>query len=370
MIIYILNKASLLEDYFMNTRKNWIDIAKGLGLIFVLIGHTKLYILATIVYIFHMPMFFYLSGYVFSYDKYDFKTFVLKKVKSLLIPYYVLGFFVLIANTITNMYLVDFRLHYLMRITDEQEKIINYFTQERFGTLWYISALFWMSIILACLMKLCKGNHILISLIISFLAIATYVYYALGGGSVYCNLDATLAMLPFYYIGYISSRLDLFNKRIFINHPVGCLFTSIAICLVAGGTNLLYMGEKIDIFYNKYGIIPVMYIGAISGTIAVIILSHKINSRFLTYIGQNSMLIYALHQATIFTIGEIVMYKHNKLWENIASYRILEGIVCIVLSIVIFGALTILIKKSRISMLFGLTRMRDGIQNEYPVHDC
>ena len=55
---------------------NWIDLAKGIGIILVLIGHSKFLpiTLKNYIYSFHMPLFFILSGYVFS-NKYNFKDF-------------------------------------------------------------------------------------------------------------------------------------------------------------------------------------------------------------------------------------------------------------------------------------------------------
>ena len=56
----------------MNNRIKWIDNAKGCAIILVLLGHflscTKL---TAIIYAFHMPLFFFLSGYVFSLRKYE-----------------------------------------------------------------------------------------------------------------------------------------------------------------------------------------------------------------------------------------------------------------------------------------------------------
>ena len=74
-------------------RVEWIDCAKGIGIILVIMGHsicpdTLLYWL----YTFHMPLFFFLSGLTFNFDKYfEFKSFVISKIKSLLIPYALLS---------------------------------------------------------------------------------------------------------------------------------------------------------------------------------------------------------------------------------------------------------------------------------------
>ena len=73
-----------------STRLEYIDIAKGIGLILVVFGHLFSYNgeLSIIIFSFHMPLFFFISGYCFCPHKYnDFESFLVKKVKHLVIPY-------------------------------------------------------------------------------------------------------------------------------------------------------------------------------------------------------------------------------------------------------------------------------------------
>ena len=47
-------------------RISWIDMAKGYGTILVIFAHIHYGGLRTWIYTFHMPLFFFLSGYVFK----------------------------------------------------------------------------------------------------------------------------------------------------------------------------------------------------------------------------------------------------------------------------------------------------------------
>lgn len=76
-----------------------IDILRGIGAILVVIGHlvpsdgnVKVYI-----YAFHMPLFFFLSGFLFN-NKKDFKTYLKGNLKSLILPYFLFNIIALIAN--------------------------------------------------------------------------------------------------------------------------------------------------------------------------------------------------------------------------------------------------------------------------------
>ena len=66
-------------------RKRWIDVLKGIGATLVLFGHL-IYsesFLKIFIYSFHMPLFFFIGGYLFKYEV-NLKRFILKKSRRLL----------------------------------------------------------------------------------------------------------------------------------------------------------------------------------------------------------------------------------------------------------------------------------------------
>lgn len=85
------------------TRIEWLDNAKGIGIILVVIGHsliTKIksdYFIADwafrYIYSFHMAFFLFISGVIFSnakerYFTYNTLDYIKKKFRSLLVPYF------------------------------------------------------------------------------------------------------------------------------------------------------------------------------------------------------------------------------------------------------------------------------------------
>ena len=80
-------------------RDSIVDIAKGIGIFLVVLGHVPLpRELLTAIYLFHMPLFFFLSG-MFFHSEENFIYGVYKKVRTLIIPYF---FFAFIGNS-TNV---------------------------------------------------------------------------------------------------------------------------------------------------------------------------------------------------------------------------------------------------------------------------
>ena len=50
----------------MEKRISWIDMTKGYGVLLVIIGHMYIFNLSSWIYSFHMPLFLFISGYVFK----------------------------------------------------------------------------------------------------------------------------------------------------------------------------------------------------------------------------------------------------------------------------------------------------------------
>lgn len=76
-----------------NTRDDTVDIAKGIGILFVVGGHCGFEIANLPAYSFHMPLFYFISGFFifkYIYDK-NITTccFIKGKFKNLLIPYFI-----------------------------------------------------------------------------------------------------------------------------------------------------------------------------------------------------------------------------------------------------------------------------------------
>ena len=71
----------------MGQRLEFIDIAKGIGIILVVIGHSIGWLVPYHwIYSFHMPFFFFISGFLFTIQGKNFLTFTKKRIRSLLLP--------------------------------------------------------------------------------------------------------------------------------------------------------------------------------------------------------------------------------------------------------------------------------------------
>lgn len=86
----------------MQTRNEVIDVAKGIAIILMVIGHTDSP-LGSFIYLFHMAFFFIISGYLFKERHCEscisLTVFIIKKIKTLWLPYFIWTmFFILLTN--------------------------------------------------------------------------------------------------------------------------------------------------------------------------------------------------------------------------------------------------------------------------------
>lgn len=151
-------------------RVEWIDIAKGFAMILVVIGHTafstsKQEILRAMIFSFHMPLFFILSGMTLSFAD-NWKQLMnktVKDVKNLLIPYVVcyilstiIGLFFAPSN-ITNKYYFTANLLGFIYASGVPT---TFGTYEVFsaGAIWFFVCLFCARLLLRLLFLLIKNN--------------------------------------------------------------------------------------------------------------------------------------------------------------------------------------------------------------------
>ena len=77
----------------MVTRNREVDVLRGILIIFVVLGHSTHGTLHDFIFLFHMPLFFMISGLLISKERMIEKGYYIKKIKQLMIPYFAYGIF-------------------------------------------------------------------------------------------------------------------------------------------------------------------------------------------------------------------------------------------------------------------------------------
>jgi len=289
-------------------RLEWLDISKGLGILLIIAAHARIPVVSTIAYFFHVPLFFYLSGRVFKVSK----DFFRKRINSLVIPYFLYSLLFAIFSFFDNLAMKIVGLPYdFYSVISLFKSLFIY--QNRVTVLWFIDVLFIINVLMFFIDKL--NNKKISHIIVLVMFVLSQLFYRLGYKSLYWNLDIVGSALPFFYLGYLmqNNRKQILNDIKLKIENNNTLFTVVfaLVCLLFGYLNVKLFGTKLDMFESEYGSIALSYISAFSGIFFICLLSKQIHSKFLIFVGKNSMTFFALHQQIVFVlIGHVLSFFH------------------------------------------------------------
>lgn len=120
-------------------RIEYVDLFKSIGILLMVMGHVSFGVYFDhMIHGFHMPMFFWISGYLYN-DKRQISVgqYVLKKAKSLLIPYFSIGLILCAGYSLINGLDPEGLTHFFWD-NSEGIKIV--------GAYWFLTALFFCEV--------------------------------------------------------------------------------------------------------------------------------------------------------------------------------------------------------------------------------
>ena len=129
--------------FHSNERIKYLDIAKGIGIILVIMGHSGFLsdTLNFFVNSFHMPLFFVISGALMYFKKEEnkpFGEFMGAKVDALLTPYFWFSFFILLFYMIQGFVQKTFFSEFVPGFS---ARLISIFTFDGDSVMWFLPAL-------------------------------------------------------------------------------------------------------------------------------------------------------------------------------------------------------------------------------------
>lgn len=339
-------------------RFEYIDIAKGIGILLVVWGH----ILLTgpshrVIYAFHMPLFFLISGMLFKRDNFDgFRDFLKRRAKRLMVPF-------VIYSVVTWIIWAAFRFIRHDNVVSYWDPLLQTVIAKGSGAymvhnsaLWFIPCLFATEIIYFSFSKFNDIAKFAISVC------CAAVSFILG---YYCtddwwfllpwNLDAALIAVLFYCMGNIFSA-KIPNSEIveFLKSHIksaGCLFVVLSAILYWSAMEFgeCSMGSS---SYNCNGAIFV--IRAIIGIAACLLLSVFMNflpkknvlKKYLIREGKSSLDIMSIHIPIkgIVIMGVAILIHHS---IDDINNSLLYSAVAFVITMLIVDSLVAVISRGK-----------------------
>lgn len=288
-----------------SSKRNWITISKGIGILLVVLGHMNIpYGLSVIIYSFHMPLFFLLSGIVFNQIKYNsLKVIIVKKSKTLIYPFFTFSFLYIALYALINS--EAYFINDVLLPSTKQLLLLN----ESINTpLWFLTTLFSIECIFVIFLRSCLSNY---NVIIRFIIIICGGIYlnSYFKNNIILNINIACLNIIFFYIGLrLKSNLDdyLTKSRRYLSITFICtlfVFLVSLSCSIKTGVIL-----KVDILNGIYGNYLLYLLLGLSGSFLVIIIAASFDENFIgtffKFLGNNSLIILGTH--TI--IPQVVRY--------------------------------------------------------------
>ena len=278
------------------TRKVSVDIAKGIGMSLVVLGHMNDYFGANIprtysfIYLFHVPLFFFLSGLFFR-EKEGFGDCLKKKFFRLYVPY-------LLANIF--FFAVEMTRARLMGSSYDGTISWGDLFYAAFGLwpvlsmlsrpTWFILILLRIFIIYKLLQLIFKGNKLLM-LSVCALAGVFGAFFPIEK----FMIGQTLAALPFFSLGHVCTAEFIDNQKVFstINNVIIGIVSAAAVYFIS-------LHQMTNIAVNVYGNILLYFTGAVLGILMVIsgsklLENWAIASKSLSFVGKYTLPILIWH---------------------------------------------------------------------------
>lgn len=312
----------------MNSRKYWIDGLRGFAIILIVLGHFFQGFKFTLyIYIFHVPLFFVISGMCFNSSDSDIRAFFTKKIKSLIVPYFSFGIVV-----VPMAYLLeeDYTFHGFINV------IFSYIIQRRFTTMWFLTTLFVTEIIFKLIHQQAKNKNEMFRVIL-ILSSLFMVYEYIFNIDLPWNLDLSMICLLFYEIGYLIKELKLIDKiknKLNLGFLIGILLSSLGILL--GTISIRITSRRLDIFYGELGMPIIGILGAFFTCVGLVYISFCIpRIKILESIGCHTMSIFALHQMVFKQLFMKILHFETKGGTMILMASCITIILCYCIDICI-----------------------------------
>lgn len=286
----------------------YLDIARGIGMILVVMGHVE-YIDVTVrqfISAFHMPLFFVISGILIwekQEEKRSLAELTKRKLRSIMLPYII---FSLLSFVIEGSRLA-------LKGLEEWDIVFRQLYQslclQGVSTLWFLPALFISELVFVKIRKKCKNSWTIVSvsvivIIVAFLNRLEQDVYQLHAESLKWGLlhDILSMLLRNLFCiglvagGYYVGKYLLPKIRHIWQAFSAMLFFGMVMCLT------IPLNWGVDLRFMNLGSLPLFLTGAVSGTLFVLFFSRLLEAvpfqgvwRPLAYYGRNSMIIMVTH---------------------------------------------------------------------------
>lgn len=289
-------------------REEYIDLYRGIGVILMVMGHMKFMYgpngagqaifgaFDQYIHAFHMPMFFFLSGFCHRKSNVSIGLLIIKQAKKLLVPYLAFG---------TVQYIL-WRLY----IGDSIDPLINLVWVNTdglaiAGAIWFLTALFFVILFYGMIERFIT-NLYLQAVLVVIVSLFGCLLPKITSIRLPYAIDVAFVGLGFYFLGYILKNNKDRNTVSRVMNP------NIIVLIILSIINvfLIMCNNSVNMRTAKYDFIPLFWINAVLAIIIGMRLCKLICDKFtdsifrkcineVSDIGKNGLIYVCINQLII-----------------------------------------------------------------------
>lgn len=319
-------------------RIDYIDILRGIGILLMVMGHTNSFggYFDKFIHAFHVPMFFLISGYLFKAKFYTLPMIIKKRMKTLLIPYFVFG-----GIHIVRIVLIEKALRF--------EYIENYLLWSKEGmpvpgTCWFLMVMFWADIIYAVINTKISGQkqHVAVILVMCLGMSFQFIKVKILWG-----LDSALVAVGLMHLGQLAKE---FHNNVWIRKAMSLNISEIIVCGVIQ-TCVIFLTPYINMRTANYGVWPLFVVDAVGACFIGVSISKILEYHgtfckmvaYLKHVGKKSIVYLCCNQLLIESMREYISVKNTYL----------KGIILLIATCVMIEIICCIIYNTRLKIVIG-----------------
>lgn len=309
-----------METGSSDNHLEFVNYAKALAIILMVAGHSWVGSdMEAFVGVFHVPLFFFMSGFCFK-EKYIHKPllFIKRKINGIYWPYIKWGILFLLLHNIFIYYhlmdgdILDAQKHYellryILRMRHEEQLL---------GGFWFMKCLFWGNIIFFSLKYICRKAWIVVCtcLLMAMLFLKKDIHLPvldINHRDLFAAFYIAAGNLLTTCYTRISKKMDALNILNQVMLIIAC-FGLLIISYAAGITRISQNAAN-----------PVM---AIIGIAGIFILCRLLPQRItpLGYIGTHTLEILTLHFIGFKIVSVVLIALTSQQWNNVAEFPTIQ----------------------------------------------
>lgn len=262
-------------------RKGWVDALRGLAILLVMYGHSVKGLPVFFVFTspVKMPLFFAITGYVFSVK--EWRMFLSQLFRKVIVPWIILG---MLPSLVTIPF------HGFVPTVD---RLLNMISGKE---LWFFPCFIIGEVIHYIIRRYCNKDIWIVaaSFVCLVIGLILHRYNYLD----YAMFNRALVVQPFFLIGYLFRQFERQLTGLKWHKVIIAAIAYIGLCFLS---KAVFHGQTIDVHMNRYINVPYSLTLIFLGCFTLFIAASKAGFRSwaMSFIGQNTLVLYIWHGIAI-----------------------------------------------------------------------